>query len=80
VHLTRMKGSFWRTCGYCCDTLNYLHPEEALLLLERAYLLVMDKDQEDGQRIPLKTFYSMVVDCVDIHSYLTYVKLKARLR
>ena len=75
VEIIKMKGGFWRTCGFCIATKNYLQPEEALLLHEKAHLLI---ERDDCSRIPLATLYAEVIEQMDTACYLTYVKLRVR--
>ncbi len=40
VQITQMRGNFWKTFGFTQDGNNYLYPEEALLLFERASMSI----------------------------------------
>lgn len=40
VEIVKMKGNFWKTCGYNVGTLHYLLPEEALNLQERSQICI----------------------------------------
>ena len=40
VRITQMRGNFWKSTGFTQDGSNYLYPEEALLLYERASISI----------------------------------------
>ena len=35
VEVTKMRGNFWKICGFSIQQKNYLYPEEALYLAEK---------------------------------------------
>ena len=40
VQITQMRGNFWKSFGFTQDGANFLYPEEALLLFERASISI----------------------------------------
>ena len=88
VELITMRGNFWRIMGYNANRKNYLQPEEALLLVEKAQLCVSAPGGEQlaaanananaiKLHIPSSVFYEEVLKQVPLPCYLTYVKLKS---
>ena len=88
VELLTMRGNFWRVMGYNANRKNYLQPEEALLLVEKAQLCVSAPGGEQlaaanananaiKLHIPSSVFYEEVLKQVPLPCYLTYVKLKS---
>jgi hypothetical protein len=76
IRMIQIKGNFWKNVGHHdnADGYDYLHLEEALMLVERAQLLVQN---EAGERLTLKDFYEFVLQSVELPCYMTYTKLKA---
>ena len=77
VELVTMRGNFWRVMGYSNNRKNYLWPEEALLLVEKAQLCVSRPATPTPQHIPSSVFYEEVLRSLPLPCYLTYVKLKS---
>lgn len=73
AEVIQMKGNFWNRCGFSRNTINYLYPEEALMLMERGQIYV---EGMDGSPMHLSQFYEMVVSAVSLPVYLSYLKLK----
>jgi hypothetical protein len=59
--------------GFAVDKSNFLYPEEALLLAERAVVLV----EYEGSRIEYHKFYKDVIERTSLECYLAYIKLKS---
>lgn len=74
VELIKMRGNFWKVMGFSQNRKNYLQPEEALLLIEKAQLCVTN---EELNHIPSSLFYDEVLYYIPQPCYLTYVKLKS---
>lgn len=74
VRVTQIRGNFWKIFGYHDREGDFLHDEEALMLIEKAQLIIMG---EDGNQLSLRPFYEKVMSHIGIPCYLTYVKLKA---
>lgn len=75
ILVTQIRGNFWKIFGFHENRRDYLHDEEALILIEKSILIVND---ENGVRIPLRQFYELTLQHIDIACYLTYTKLKVR--
>ena len=72
VEIISMRGNFWTKVGFTINQKNFLYPEEALYLVERAQLFIDNK----GGVLPSSLFYEIVVKKIKLAVYLTYVKLK----
>jgi UDP-glucose 4-epimerase len=68
-------GDSWPTADGSCVR-DYLHVEEALILIEKSILIVTDGN---GVRMTLRQFYEIVLQLIDLPCYLTYTKLKVSL-
>ena len=77
AELVSMRGNFWRVMGFSSNRRNYLQPEEALLLVEKAQLCVYPGPVELSEHIPSSLFYEEILHYVPQACYLTYVKLKS---
>lgn len=75
VEVVQMKGNFWSRCGFSQQSVNYLYPEEALMLVERGQLQMQGSD---GQPMPSSVFYEIVIAEISLPVYLTYIKLRVR--
>jgi hypothetical protein len=72
VHIVRLRGNFWRICGFSKNGKDYLYPEEALYLVERSFLIV----KYEEVTVDYSSFYKQIVGHVSLAFYLTYIKLK----
>jgi hypothetical protein len=72
VEIISMRGNFWTKMGFTVNQKNFLYPEEALYLVERAQLFIDNK----GGVLPSSLFYELVAKKIELAVYLTYVKLK----
>eukprot|EP01041_Mallomonas_annulata_P009947 gene9947-20682_t len=73
VVITKMRGKFWRTIGFTSNGRDLLYPEEALLLVERGQLVIM----EEGSPVYSSIFYHKAIAAIGLPCYLTYTKLKS---
>ena len=74
VEVTKMKGNFWKNCGFSIKDRNYLYPEEALFLCEKKQFLV----ENEGKALGNRALYDLVLGCMSYPCYLAYVRLKVR--
>ena len=79
VEIKKLKGNFWKKMGETFDGRNFLHPEEALFLLEQGLIIIYDKiEMFQDSKFLLNTFYDMIVKNVSPYqAYLVYGKLKS---
>jgi hypothetical protein len=75
VQIVKMKGSFWKNCGFTKNNVNYLYPEEALLLYEKGHLYVQS---EDGTEMTTQELYHTVHTVIPRACYLAYARCKVR--
>lgn len=77
VHVTAMKGNFWRISGFTIDQQDYLYPEEALYLSEKKQLIV-HLSQGTGAGVVCETphLFSMVMQDMSLPCYQAYIRLK----
>jgi hypothetical protein len=75
VEIIKIKGNYFKSMGYSLHGRNFLHYEEALLLVERRQL-AMRRDTLD---MTLKESYESITSFISLPCYLTYVKLKVIL-
>jgi hypothetical protein len=61
AELVSMRGNFWRVMGFSSNRRNYLQPEEALLLVEKAQLCVYPGPVELSEHIPSSLFYEEIL-------------------
>jgi len=73
VHVTAMKGNFWRISGFTSEQQDYLYPEEALYLCEKKQLIV-----HLNQDVVCETpdLYSLVMQDLSLPCYQAYIRLK----
>ena len=74
VHVTAMKGNFWRICGFTSDQQDYLYPEEALYLCEKKQLIV--HLSQGGVVCETPHLFSMVMKDISLPCYQAYIRLK----
>jgi hypothetical protein len=74
VHVTAMKGNFWRICGFTSDQQDYLYPEEALYLCEKKQLIV--HLSQGGVVCETPHLFSMVMKDMSLPCYQAYIRLK----
>ncbi len=77
VRITNMRGKFWRVMGFSMKSQMYLNPEEALLLVEQAQLILKAANSRSDKHIPSSYFYQEVLNFVPQAVVLSYVKLKS---
>lgn len=75
VHVTKLRGNFWRTTGHSQFARDYMYLEEALYLVERDMLVIKYEDKT----VDYSWFYNAVVQALSLTVYLTYVRLKVHL-
>jgi hypothetical protein len=73
AEVIHMKGNFWNKCGFSRNSLNYLYPEEALMLVERGQIFI---EGIDGEPVLFQIFYEMVISHISLPVHLAYLKLK----
>jgi hypothetical protein len=73
VEIIKQRGNFWKTYGFSANSKLYLHPEEALLLLERGTIVIEDSN---GNRIPFASLYLEIMQLTGWPCYGAFVKLK----
>ena len=73
VEVTKMKGKFWNRHGFTRGGLNYLYPEEALLLIESGKLCI---EGPTGMPVPSSLIYESMLSILDLPVYLTFLKLR----
>ena len=73
VHITTMRGNFWKISGFTSDQHDYLHPEEALYLCEKKQLVV---HLSDGAVCAIPQLYNLVMQDVSLPCYQAYIRLK----
>lgn len=92
VKLLSLRGNYWKTMGHSgIGGVNLLHLEEALYLMEKRQLLIQHNPtarlgtspehsdtNEDAVFVTPRQFYELVVKCISLECYLTYVKLKVQ--
>lgn len=71
-----MKGNFWHRYGFSKNGCNYLHPEEALMLVERGQVYIED---DGGSPVPSSVFYEMMISEISLPVYLAFLKLRVRV-
>ena len=76
VQMSKICGNVWKVHGFHEKNRDYLHVEEALILIEKSILIVTDGN---GVRMTLRQFYEIVLQLIDLPCYLTYTKLKVSL-
>jgi len=72
AEVTRMRGNFWRTVGFTINQRSFLYPEEALFLVERNTIIMM----EDSKPLSNKVFSETIMKKIPLCCYLVYSKLK----
>ncbi len=64
--------------GITLKGLNYLHPEEALYLMEKDQIDIIDTESSDTSLLT-SAFYIKAISSITLPAYLVYMKLKVLL-
>jgi tRNA splicing endonuclease len=75
IELKTFRGNFWRVMGFSQLGRNYLYPEEALYLMEKKHLQVLERNDISFRR---DHFYNMITGIISLEAYLVYAKLRVR--
>jgi hypothetical protein len=75
VEVLALRGNFWRIMGFTDDKRMFLHPEEALILVERGQLRVRPS-VDSSRHISSSSFYAEVLHSVPQAVILAFNKLR----
>lgn len=74
VQMRKLRGNFWKKCGFTVNGTDFLYPEEALSLYERKLLAVF---HQDGRLMDKRELFEVSLRVIPLSCYLAYAKLKA---
>lgn len=73
VQVRKLRGNFWKKCGFTVNGVDFLYPEEALTLYERKSIAVYF---QDGPMMDKRQFFDACLKVIPISVYLVYAKLR----
>eukprot|EP00981_Chlorochromonas_danica_P009915 scaffold2913_cov181-Ochromonas_danica.AAC.9 len=74
VQMRKLRGNFWKKCGFTVNAVDFLYPEEALSLYERKVLAVF---HQDGRLMDKRELFDVSLNFIPLSCYLVYAKLRA---
>jgi len=76
AQVVKLRGNFWRKLGFSINGVNFLYPEETLLLYEKQQLALSKQSDSIENYMNKEQVYDCVLNAISLSAYLAYFKLK----